>query len=183
MKPWLVIAGFALYSLSALGVDQEIIFRGGIVYYRLVTDACPPLSVSRGTFPNSFVVKNESAVCLPVIPKPQAERLFVLGPLSPGTYQIFFGTIVPPAAITFTISENSDRTITNYTVTADGRGSFHILGVGETSYIIQSSEDMISWNDVVTLTGDSDYTEPQSSMIKPLCYRVRIEAPPPNVNP
>jgi hypothetical protein len=189
MRVWLLIL-FFLGLTTVFGDQQEIIIQGGVVYYKLIADACPPITISPTPSGDGFnLSRNLGAFCAQGFPPTQAERLFVLGSLAPGTYKIYennplLGSHFPK--LVFTVSEANQKTISSFSRSANGAASFHVEAPLEVTCAIERSNDLHSWTEVGRVSGDSDFEEADETIETKneiLYYRVRLIPPEAKVVP
>lgn len=172
---------FSLLAPSSFSGGWEM--KGGIVYWRLAGYTCPAPQLTQ-PMPTHFAIENKVGVICPFTVGPQrCVFTFVLGPLDPGSYWMKESSPLPGSPeFSFTIPASSEQLVTNIALNVSGQLTFHVNGYGDVRYVVQKTSDFATWNNGVTLIGESDFTETAVST-EPVYYRIKIVAPPPTVIP
>lgn len=157
-------------------------YIGSIGYFVFRGQACPGYHLVRQNTGRFLISRNPPRDCPQVIPPPNAEYVFALGHLLPGTRVtveiedvLGGGTGFLGINYTFTVPNMTEPTLSGV-AREERRTSFLVKGHPRVTYVVEQSSDFNSWQTVKELKGGGQFESPVSADSSGF-FRVLVESP------
>jgi hypothetical protein len=151
-------------------------YEGGIVYWKVARPICPAYELVR--ISPSFYELRQGATNACGENQPHAEYTFVLGQHDPGTVVFIRTNTFGSAALSI---PNVKQTTLKLQKFEAGTASFSINGHTNANYLVQRTVDLLTWQDLATVRGLSEFTDSSNAPSGQSFYRVIVKEPAPRV--